>query len=318
MSQVKTRPKAADVSDVTKWSTALTDWERKRDDAQARLTATKTVIGAEVLDDPAAVTKKAQAARDDIEAADAAIRAVSVELEAARTEALEAAAATFDREADRLQRELDAHRAVTDDLLSKLEDHECRFVPERDWARLRLEAGRSVPVDGWSSPRSEGLALLVERESLKAAVIRDVVAGVDPAVRLRDLAGIESTVYGLPLDDYYAPCVWGPAAVLPAPAFASKVEAVRARLAEHDAAVAVDDGPEIAKRQQVIDEINAQEEAARDRRRTPLTLQEQQRRSGRQKWIVDREVWRREAPSRRAALIDELEALTGTRGEQMS
>lgn len=311
------RKQSARLAEVAKRDATIAKWSAERERAESELERIRASSGDEVLEAPergAELSKTMQQLRDEIEIAANAINAATPKLDAARVAVLEADAVTYERRAEEFRAEYDAHRAKTDALLAELEEHECRFVPEEDWARAERWAGNvDVDLESWSVPRSGELFLKVERELAKAAVLRDVAAGVDPAARLDGLAdAVTGTVLGGKRAELYPPAVWGPEAVIPAPAFINHVASVQRQLVDHDAAVAVDDGPEIERRKAVIADID-ERELRDDGLRRPLTEDEERQRTHRQRWIADREAWRRDAPKVRAEIVAELEALTGGR-----
>lgn len=314
---VKVRREQSD--DIGRLANLVTEWEAKRAAAEEALRSAESTSGEEVLEDPSLVSKAAAAmreARDEIELAGRAAEAARTKLNAAKVEALEAEAKKLDTAAAALEKKLASHDARSAELLAALEAHEGKFVPEVELMAAKRSAGLLHEGTAWSLPRSEVLRREVERERLRASVVRDVAAGVDPEIRLRALADIvDGSVLGVQPDELYPPCVLGPSAVIRAPRCSSKIASVVRRLADHDAEQSQDDGPEIAQRQAVIDRINAkleQWEKTRlvDYRPAPGEIRG---RDTRVQWIEDRKQWRAGAPKRREALLDELEALTGSR-----
>ena len=304
----------AAVAEVRRWESTIVDWRTRRGVAVAALEKAQAETGERILEDPARSAKLAgeiRDARDGIGIADKAIEAAQLKLNAARVAVLELEASRLDRSAEMKRTELDAHNKRTVELLDQLEAHECTYVPERQWVRALSDAGRPLP-ESWSAPRSLELEQAVEQEATRADVLRDVAAGVDPAVRLRELADVSSTVHGLAIEELYPPVVWGPDAVLPAPAFLRAVENAQRLIDDHDAELAVDDTPEIERRQAVIDEIDEKEATGRASWHR-ITAVDVQRRDARKRWIAARRKWREEAPDRRKSLVDALHKLTGGR-----
>lgn len=319
MARTAVRDRSDQRAEIARWEQSVSEWVAKREAAQGALARAEATSGEDVLEDPTLVAKTAgemRAARDEIELATKAIDVAQSKLNAARVAVLEAEAKKLDEAAASAERKLSAHQAKTDELLAALEAHEGKFVPEVELMSFKRATGNLEQGTQWSFPRSQQMRTEVERERLRAAVVRDVAAGVDPDIRLRPLSDIiDSTVLGLKPHELYAPCVFGPAAVIRAPLHSRRIESVLDRLAQHDADAESDDDREISERQAVIDRIDAKEkEFAKSRRYDlQLTPADLQARRARIEWIKERKQWRADAPLRRKALLDELEALTGSR-----
>lgn len=313
------------LKDVTACESTVGQWRDRLAGARSELAEAESTSGEAVVDNPSLVSKvskRMQAARDEIELAGHAQGAAEERLEQARRRVLEFDALQFDRVADRLKGELVKHRARTDELLAQLDEHEGVYVPEWRWARAARDARSADAPDEWSSPRSESLAEALERERMCAHVLRDVAAGVDPSGRLREAAGAGSLVFGVPVVELYPSAVWGPDAVIPAPAFLSTVEYTRQLLRDLDVKIEKSQA-EVNRRSDELAEIYVQAEKLRGpTARTILdgqsatvdpwlsecrTLAQRRRRQigVAQEWLESGE------PRERAELLARLEELTG-------
>lgn len=312
---------------VTECAAMVQSWRDRVAAARAELADAESTSGEAVLDNPsivAKVSKRMQSARDEVELAERAIPAAEGRLEQARRRVLEFDALAFDRAAERLEGELAQHRARTEQLLAQLEEHECVYVPEAEWARAARDAwGFNGPTE-WSAPKSDDLQRRVDVERLRAAVLRDVAAGVDPSGRVHEARGIEDTVFGVPADEVYPSAVWGPDAVVPAPAFVSTVEHTRRLLDDLDAKI-LDSRAEVERRTVKVDEIYAKVAASHRGSEGTAVLDSKVRPSG-DAWLrgCQEDVWRQRLnisklerwlsegePREREGLLARLELLTG-------
>lgn len=265
------------------------DWEARLGAARSELADAESSSGGDLIDDPKSVSrvaKRMQTARDEIELGERALAEAGLRLENARRRVLEHDASEIDQQADRLQAELDKHDARTAELLADLQEHEGRFVPEVDWIEALRSAIRSgVANDGapeeWEIPKSRLKREQIMRLRLQADVVRDVAAGVDPSIRLRASSAVGDR-------SIYPACVWGPDAVVGAPAYLSLVENARARLAEIDET--------LGRLPAEIEELEVEQAAKPDR--VLIGLQ------GRRRQLE-------ELPGRREQVAAELAALTG-------
>ena len=307
------------MAEVRRWEDALATWLSKRSTAEAALAQAESTSGEDVLENPTLVAKTAadmRSIRDEIELASKAADAARTRLDHARVVVLEREAQRFDQAAAAVDKKLATHREKTSELLAALEAHEGVFVPQVELMQEKRASGTIHDGEEWSFLKSDDMANEAEQERMRAAVIRDVAAGVDPRIRMRESENIvDSSVLGVRPEDLYPSCVWGPGALIPAPLFSARIEAVLGRLAAHDAEVAGDDAPEIARRQAEIDRVTAKETAFKKNGLHRPVASELAGRDARIKWIEERKQWRADAPKRREAILDELEALTGSRDE---
>jgi hypothetical protein len=200
-------------------------------------------------------------------------------------------------------------------------------VPEADYLSARREAGwrpeLSVTLavsDLGRTPKSRTLRGAVEIARAQAAIVRDVKAGVDPAVGLSQFVSIvDGTVAGVRVNELYPPCVWGPDAIVPAPAYLQAVAAKRREFSELQADIALGmDAPGLLERRRAIREID-QLEVEHTERASKLIQPPAfpshlaQRRDDARRALERRRHWLHvEAPARRQQLEAELEALVGS------
>ena len=186
---------------------------------EVHLGAWFAVAGHEVLDDPEAamrLPKLMQEQRDLIEIAARAIGAQRSRVAAAEREYLLGEADRLEGPVAAARAELDRHNARTYELLRMLEQHEGPFVPKRE---LDLEIERTVSL----GPRvieltkSEVLGNRIAELGRPVFILRELADGRDPSAVV---AG-----WGLRSEDVYPVCVWGPDALIPAPAYQRRVAA---------------------------------------------------------------------------------------------
>lgn len=189
-------------------------WAARKSAAEQELASLQDRAGAEVLADESAavgLTKTMGELRDEIDIASKALAAVQPLYDHAAREAVVAEAAEWGAEAAKRQKALGVHVAGIDRLLGELLEHD------------------GVPYG--ALPRHPGskrhhLELEVDRAKLTAFVLREVAEGRDPGVELQARASVmDGTIYGLDAREYYPASVWGPDAVLPAPAYLATVPA---------------------------------------------------------------------------------------------
>lgn len=317
------------LEDVAACASVIAEWETRGDRARSELAAAEDASGEALVSRPSLLDKLAkqmQTARDEIAMSGRALDAARARAEQARRRVLEFDAVEFDRVAAGIESDLAKHRARTDELLALLEEHECVFVPEWKWARAEGQAWRSTGPQEWSAPKSDRLEAALGLARLRADVLRDVAAGVDPAGRITKAAGIESTVFGVPLLDVYPASVWGPEAVVPAPAFLSTIEHARQLLRDLDEQVA-SKRADIAEKELELAELAQEVRVSRPGRESVLDdptpvrddgwLLEQQAKAKRWRnqivllsaWIEDEE------PIERARLEADLESVMCERGQ---
>lgn len=238
----------------------LVEWENAKTTAEAELARLGAVGGDEVLDDPEAssrLPRLMQEQRDRIDVAGRAIVAQRGRITAAERAYLSAEADSLEPMAAAKRTALEGHNKKTADLLDELAKHEGVFVPERDLLEERAEWQRAAGGSalGWTRDmaKSEILSAEVAETELPVRVLRAMASGEDPAGLL---AGSNA----------YPACVWGPDALVPAPAYLRSVEA---QLADEASAR---DG--LAKVKVRIDELESAI-ARGGRHPTPATLQQQ-------------------------------------------
>jgi hypothetical protein len=308
-----TEPKrAALVADVTKWEETQARWAAESAICEAEMDGIRERMGEAVLADETQAQILSTKLRDLADRADVARRtaaAVTPKLKASRSAVLEYDACRFDEQADRHEKVLQEHHAKTAKLLVQLEQHEGHFVHERSVTLM----GDGVAEITGELPKSHELELRVRRARTKAEVHREWARGVDPMGPdgcLTSLTGRDGLVYGLPLTDYFSSAAWGPDAVVPAPAYERRVEAVRAELEQHDAEAEVDVSPRITELEGKIEKLNA-EINGRLRERGKPTRDESETLSGWRFLITELETKRATASERRAEIVARLEALIG-------
>lgn len=197
---------------VARWSAEKAAREQELESLQGR-------AGEEVLANPESagdLTRSMQELRDRIDIAGRALGAAQPKLEAARRAAVLAEADEWDVEAGTRRKVLETHVARTRELLNQLREHDGVEYAEAAESRPVGEAG---PRTILRSVRAK-LHDEVKRAELTAHVLREVAAGRDPRQELTARGSItNSHVLGKPARDYYPPSIWGPDAVLPAPAY---------------------------------------------------------------------------------------------------
>jgi hypothetical protein len=204
---------------------ALTTAERQLDEAAAAFDETWTGSGEKILDAPQAgarISKRLAQLRDQGDLAELAIEAARPRVAAAETAFVRAEAAVYEHEARIAAAALAEHQARTDELLAQLREHEGEYVPA--WQSRGITRGAdSVTLDerpAAGPPKSSELRRAVTLAEHRARILRDLAEGVDPAPALASQASIvDGTVDGFPIDQLYPPSVWGPDAVVPAPAY---------------------------------------------------------------------------------------------------
>lgn len=201
-------------------------WEAEKLTAEQELRSLQQRAGEEVLADESAASrlpKLMQELRDRADIAERALEAARPRLQAAQVAALLAEADEWDAEAGRRRKALERHVAKIDEHLAALreldgveyglivEDHE------------HIPAGARIVVQ---ASKREHLETEVDRAELTAHVLREIAAGRDPSAELRAKSSVvDGSVLGLPVQDFYPASVWGPDAVLPAPAYVATLPA---------------------------------------------------------------------------------------------
>ncbi len=310
------------LAEVQRWRVTISDWRRRQAEARSELQVLEATIGEKALDDPAIADRlvaKASELRARVEMAAKAITAAQPRLVTAQQAVLELDAQEHDRLAADHRAKLNRHEARTVELLSQLQDHEGVFLPEENARRSQAGVTGATVIE-WTRPKSADLKDAVAVEELKASVLRDVAAGADPAARLAEHRGyLSSEIYGRAERSFYGPAVWGPGAVMPAPAFLSEVDQIVQRLRVHDQRVAHGDAETIERLQREIAKVvNARDvEAARMGvvvSAAPHRFESFEKQvRGRQARIAELEAWHRDAAKVRESILDELEEMTGSR-----
>lgn len=207
MSRTTARDKAIEA--VRAAEAQLAHWQAEEIAKAAELSSLQARVGDEVLSDP----ERAASLSADLADASAAVEIAQRAAQAARPKVDEAERIVWDLDAARLEREaaaaqakLDAHKAKTDGLLVQLREHEGDFVP----AKIQHQLGavpHGMALDQPSPMKSWLLQTEVSRLTLRAQVLRDRLAGVDPLIRLEELSSrdvVSAQVYGLPKSAYLA------------------------------------------------------------------------------------------------------------------
>lgn len=217
----RTTTKAREVVEAAR--TLLAQWEASKAAAEAELESLQQRAGSEVLDDPEAAStlpRVMQQLRDQVDIAARAIEAQRPRVKAAEAAFLEAEADALEAPAKRAREALAKHDVRTQELLGQLAQHEGPYVPEQlllDARERPLAAGetREIKLTRGQVLRQE--SLIAEK---KVWVLRELAAGRDPHPHLmREGSIVDGRWAGLDLADLYAPCVWGPDAVVPAPQY---------------------------------------------------------------------------------------------------
>ena len=192
--------------------------------AQAELASLEQRSGQEFLDDLSTAEDLAasmQGLRDRSNILERAIAAQRGRVQAAESAYLHVEADELERAVDAARGRLVAHDRRTEELLAQLEEHEGTFVPEhRDLGVIYEGQG---PMGG---RKSAALQSDLAQAEARVRILRDLAAGVDPSVWLREQqSAFDGTVAGVEIRDLYPACVWGPDAVVPAPAYLRSVQA---------------------------------------------------------------------------------------------
>lgn len=201
---------------VEQTRSALAHWEAEEATATAELASLEERAGEELLDNPETSKTLAVSMQELRDRADIASRAI----EAARPRVAEAESAYLNAEADRLQPIVDEARAAlakhekrTAELVAALTEHDGPYVPEQDLImERRNNPGVMDPPTSWRAPKSEAMARRVREAEQPVRILRDMAAGELRATS--DYLG-----HGQKPADAFPSCVWGPEALVPAPAY---------------------------------------------------------------------------------------------------
>lgn len=229
----KKTPREVATADVDTHRCVVARWEAEQAAATAELASLQERAGEEVLADESAavrLSKSMQELRDRIDIAARAVAAASPKLEAAARAVVLAEADEVDVEQARAQAKLDEFDARQQELLSALE--EFTGLP---WQVERPEiTGPGVAISGEFAPRvvkqspREPLQRAVRMAERKAWCLREIADGRDPHSELSvpfEGRMFSAIIAGPPAREFYTDCVWGPNAVMPAPAYLRAVEA---------------------------------------------------------------------------------------------
>lgn len=227
--KAKSTPRELAVAEVDVQRGVVARWEAEVAAATAELESLQTRVGEEVLADESAagrLTRSMQELRDRIDIASRAVAAAAPKLQAASSSALLAEADEWDAEQARRQLLVDEHDAREQELRGALE-----AFTGLEWQvkQHEVEASGSVRYGDSAervvievSPRSR-LMNAVRVAERTAWCLREIAAGRDPHTALskpfEGPAWLEALLPSLNRRDFYTPSVWGPDAVMPAPAY---------------------------------------------------------------------------------------------------
>lgn len=234
----KKSPRELAVAVVEEQQGVVARWEAELAAKTAELRDLQERAGEEVLADESAadgLMRSMQELRDRIDIASRAVAAASPKLHAAAVAVVLAEADEWDAVRTRRQVLVDEFDAQQQVLLDALE--EFTGLP---WAVRQYNEGVGVTVvssnDGATrivnrSPRAR-LVEACQVAERTAWCLREIAEGRDPHRALSEpLDGplLRGLVNGPPASMFYTDSVWGPTAVLPAPAYLRQVEAAAVR-----------------------------------------------------------------------------------------
>lgn len=244
MSTAISRPDVeAMAADVMEARTVLSDWEALRASAEARIADLETMSGERYLADPDAVQevpKQLRELRDQVTAAESAAEAQRLRIAAAERRWLIAQADVLEASVAEAQSELDVHIGKTERLLKALVAHDGPYVTEAELAKAWDTARPYVAglPERWRLPTSEVLRRAVTKARMPVWALRELADGRDPARQGQD--GVRATPYeDVPAEELHPACVWGPTAVVQAPAYSAWLERTTIRLESCRAALEV-------------------------------------------------------------------------------
>lgn len=214
----KTEPVAQARQDLEAAQGLLARWEAEHAAAEAELASLQERAGVEVLDDPEAAStlpRDMSQLRDRIDIAERAVAAQGPRVKTAESAYLHAEADVLEQTVAVARGRLGEHQARTNELLALLREHEGAFEPAK--------GGR----------RSQRLQAELAQAEIRVEILRRMAAGEDPEAWLQGQVHPSiGTVAGLQPHDLYPSCVWGPEAVVRAPAYAAVVGFARVALTE--------------------------------------------------------------------------------------
>lgn len=215
----------------------VTEWQARQIAAEAELESLQDRAGGEVLADESAadrLPKAMQELRDRIDIAARAAAAAAEKLHAARVRVLLLDAEAFDAEAERCRHSLAQHEQTTAELVAALAEHEGRFISVQEASAYQGSPGVTEDhhlLQGAPALKSVGLQQALRRAELRAFVCRTVAAGGDPHDELaRERSMVNGKIAGVMLEDLYPASVWGPDAIVAAPAYLRAVAGGRPEL----------------------------------------------------------------------------------------
>lgn len=218
-------PREIATAEVRQHQAIVARWEAESVASAAELASLQERAGEEVLADESAagrLSRSMQDLRDRIDIASRAVAAATPRLEAAARTAVLHEADEWDAEQARRQVLLDAHESKTRKLLDALEQHTGQHYEPGEAPRAGYSVpGEHVATEVTVKPGRE-LWLAVRGAERTAWLLREIAAGRDPHSVLDDpyegpfFKGVTPGPDPLNL---YTGSVWGPDAILPAPAY---------------------------------------------------------------------------------------------------
>lgn len=213
-------PRELALAEVARHEETVARWEVEKLAAEQELASLQERAGEEVLADASAagrLPRMMQELRDRVDIAERALGAAQPRLDEARRATLLAEADEWDVEVGKRRKALERHVVKIDELLVALRELDGVAYG------LVVEDVDLIPAGGTrviTASKREQLEVELVRAELTAHVLREVAAGRDPRAELQAKGSIvDGTVHGLPAREYYPSSVWGPDAVVPAPAY---------------------------------------------------------------------------------------------------
>lgn len=187
---------------------------------------------ADVADAAGKLARAMQELRDRIDMTGRAAVVQRTRVTQAESAYLLAEADLLDQAAEEPRATLRRHQERTNALLEQLAEHECPYVPEHLLIDERSRHTTDRYDISWQRPKSEVLEDQVQAAELPVRILREMAADRDPAKLLQEAAGVEGRVGLKRPEEFYPACVWGPHALVPAPAYLRTVETLTVRLAQ--------------------------------------------------------------------------------------
>lgn len=212
--------RAAD--EVRRQRAKLIDLEAQSQSCERDLVALQARAGDAVLDDESGdavlqISKAIGEHRDRAQVLGSAIAAQKPRIEAAERAYLNAEADEYEKPLTEARANLARHETMTAGLLRQLEEHEGRFVAEVQHLET-LSSGERHGLN-FGTPKSWALQEAVEAAEQPVEILRSLARGETPTT---------------PAGDTWPRCVWGPTALIPAPAYLQTLEQTRGRVANLD------------------------------------------------------------------------------------